>query len=160
MNIYGVKGKYRDSIGYCIDVEMNFFACSNDKAEELFNNYITSAPAFEGDWWGCMDEQIKSCTKDITVEEFAGSCFNGKEVNYSIPLVGGEYFVDGCGSWEKVKEDIPNLINDEFRKLVRIYLDTSSDETVLLFMENPCYSQITSNSIRNCISRGVDTFGH
>ena len=159
MEAFIVKGNYQGIDGYNLDVEMNIFADTKEKAEDFFNEHSTIAPAFDGDYWE-NDEEIKSNTQIISIDEFSDDYFKDIELYYSIPLIGGEYYTDGYGKWNEIKNKIIDRLDGDFNKIVKICLsDNLSKEIILFFMENPAYNQSTSDAIIRCISRGVNPFG-
>lgn len=158
MEAFIVKANYQGNDGCQFDVEMNILADTKENAEDFFNKHLTIAPAFGGEWW--EDEEIKSNTKIISIDEFSDDYFKDIELYYSIPLIGGEYYTDGYGQWNEIKNKIIDRLDGDFNKIVKIYLsDDSSKETILFFMKNPAYNQRTSDAIRRCINGGINPFG-
>ena len=160
MNLFTVKGIY-ECHNDNFNVEMNVFAKDQPEAELFFYNNITFAQAFEDGYWHQTKDQIISCMRDIKVETFDDAHLKGKDLSFNIPLIGGEHFASGFGNWEELKTRIPNIIDDDFRRLVEVCLDVPGDSNYyVLFMENPKYQRSTANAILSCVSRGIDPFGH
>lgn len=157
MKLYEVSGKFEiDDIKE--NISMNIFAKEKEEAISFLKENIMIAPALEDDWW--EEDDVKLNTSIVGVKLFDENIFKNKSLWFTIPMIGGEYFFEGRGLWEEIKEEIFNCIGKEVGRIGTIYINGIDCKDITFYMKNNFYSKSAINAIEHCNRLGISPFGH